>query len=102
MTQKQDAAEATIAPKVARRSQHQRILDHIAQYGSITPWAAIHAVSVHCTKLATRIGEIERKCGHEFQHSMQWTTDADGRRRPLGMKYTIHEGLTLDDFRKRV
>lgn len=24
MTQKQDAAEATIAPEVARRSQHQR------------------------------------------------------------------------------
>lgn len=99
MTTAQTTAEARIAPAVSKRTQRAAILAHIAEFGFITPWAAIHTTAVHCTKVSTRIGEIERRCGHRFTREMQYWTDAEGRRHPLGMRYSIPEGLTIDDFR---
>lgn len=100
MTETQRAAEAAYSPTPhKRKSQHQRILDHIAEYGNISKWAAIYSQKLHCSKLATRISEIEDRCGHEFIHTMEYEVDSEGRKHPIGMRYSIPEGLTIEDFK---
>lgn len=95
-TQAQQECTPTLVEKA---TQHKRILDTIARQGFITNWGAIHDVRLHCTKLSTRIGEIECKCGHRFVHERVYAQDAQGRNRLVGTKYTIPAGLTINDFR---
>ena len=100
MTSKQMAAQVEFTPTQAeRKTQHQRILDYIAQFGSITPMAAIHAFG--CTKLATRIGEIEGLCGYKFQRQPEKVYTRLGAKTRV-MRYSIPEGMTVNDFRTLV
>lgn len=99
MTSNQISSEAEFAPQpVTKASQHQKILDTIERQGFISKWGAIYDVQLHCSKLSTRIGEIEDRCGHKFQRERMY--QHDGKKKYfVGMKYSIPQGLTIKDFR---
>lgn len=44
-------------------TQHERIIEYMRLFGSITPMQAFQDIG--CTKLSTRIGELERE-GHRI------------------------------------
>ena len=95
MTEKQITAQAECAPQPSSRAtQHRAIIDTIRRQGFITSWGAIHDVRVHCTKLSTRIGELERKHGHSFVHEPMM----NGENRRTGTKYYLPKGMTMDQF----
>lgn len=95
MNDKQTTAQIQCAPEPrVKRSQQQRILDTIRKQGFITSWGAIHDQLLHCTKLSTRIGEIERKYGHEFVHESLRGSD----NRITGTKYYLPQGMTMEQF----
>lgn len=99
-TAEQRMAEAEFAPKrMEKQSQQKRILETIREQGFITKWGAIYDVRLHCSKLSTRIGEIEIKSGHRFDRERLYHTDSTGKRYFLGLKYTLPKGLTIDDFK---
>lgn len=90
-TERQRAAEATYKPTANKlKGQKLAILVYIYTHGSITPMDAIH--EIHCTKLATRIGEIERRCGVDFKHEME----DNGTSRY--MRYSFKEGYGVMDY----
>lgn len=93
----QQAAQADFLPN--KRTQQQRILDTIAEQGFITMLGAWEDRRCRITKLATRISEIEHKCGHRFQREAMYRKDSDGRKVRYNTKYTIPAGLTIKDFR---
>lgn len=98
MTDQIAAQEFAPAPE-DKFTQHKGILDTIATQGFITKWGAIYDVRLHCSKLSTRIGEIESRCGHRFGRIRMYRTDGNGRNHFIGMKYTIPAGLTIEDFK---
>ena len=58
-------------------TQHERILQYIDRYGSITPMDAFFDLGI--TKLATRIGEICRM-GHKIDKSVEFTHNRYGQK----------------------
>lgn len=95
----QQAAEVQYAPTTEeRKTQYERILQHIDTFGSITPWGAIH--SFGCTKLATRIGELERRSGHKFTRTPEVFLTRLGHKTRI-VKYSFAKGLTANDYRGR-
>lgn len=90
-TQKQRAAEADFKPTEKKLTgQKREILAYIDTYGSITPMDAI--VHINCTKLATRIGEIERRCGVEMVHQMERNETS------RYMRYSFAAGYGIIDY----
>ena len=98
MTEKQTQAQAEFAP-AEKRTQHKQILDTIEKQGFITKWGAIYDLHLHCSKLSTRIGEIERRAGKTFSRERMYQTDSTGRRYFTGLKYSLPKGATINDFR---
>ena len=90
-TLKQQEAERKFKPSEKKLTgQKAKIVNFIELWGSITPSQAWDYCK--CQKLSTRIGEIERRCGHEFNHDM--TEGADSR----FMTYSFAEGLKAEDY----
>lgn len=98
MTEQQIQAQAEFAP-ADKRTQHKMILDTIEKQGFITKWGAIYDVHLHCSKLATRIGEIESRCGNTFKREKMYRADSNGKQYFIGLKYTLPEGKTINDYR---
>ena len=87
----QRQAEVNFKPeKLYLTGQKRKIVEWIAKNGSITPMDAIHGFS--CTKLATRIGEIERRSGYLFDKEMERTEGA------CYMRYSFARGLSAEDY----
>ena len=82
-----------------KKTQHQLILDIIEEQGFITLWGAVYHVHLHCSKLSTRIGEIEKRSGKTFARERMYQTDSNGKRYFTGLKYSLPEGTTINDFR---
>lgn len=102
MTENQRIAEQEFAPCISTKyNQHQRILETIERQGFVTKWGAIYDTRLHCSKLSTRIGEIEERCGHTFQRERIYHTDGDGKRYFVGLKYSVPAGLTIEDFKSK-
>ena len=100
MTEFQSAAQSS-AP-TTKRTQQQRILDIIAEQGFITmlgAWELTPQQGGRLTKLATRISEIESRCGHRFVHEAMYRTDSEGHKQRYNTRYTIPAGLTIEDFK---
>ena len=92
-------AQADLLP--SKRTQQDRVLDTIAEQGFITMLGAWEDRSCHITKLATRISEIEHKCGKRFQREAMYRTNSEGRKVRYNTKYTVPAGLTIEDFRTK-
>ena len=58
-------------------TQHERILDYIDRFGSITPMDAFMDLGI--TKLATRIGEISR-AGHRIEKKVEFAENRFGQK----------------------
>lgn len=56
-------------------SQYKKISDYLDKHGSITPMDAF--VSLHITKLSTRVGEMNRM-GYKIVGSWETYTNEDG------------------------
>lgn len=98
-TEKQRQAQAEYTPQGGElKGQRDRIIEYIARFGSITPMGAIHAFG--CTKLSTRIGEIEKRCGHAFERTSDAVYSRTGRRTKV-RRYAFAEGLTAQDYKGR-
>lgn len=94
-TDNQKAAQAAFLPeRKILRGQKMEIVKFIEKFGSITPLQAINDSDIHSTKLATRIGEIERFCGVQFRHDME---KRDGKRY---MRYSFATGYLAADYMK--
>lgn len=92
-TEKQKAAQAAFLPeRKILQGQKLEIVRFIEKFGSITPLQAINDIDIHSTKLATRIGEIERFCGVEFKHEME---KKGGKRY---MRYSFATGHLAADY----
>lgn len=90
-TEKQRAAEAAFKPSTkALSGQKLEIVSYINSFGSITPMEAWNIL--HCTKLATRIGEIEKWCGVEFKH------EKESNGVTSYMRYSFAEGYGVLDY----
>lgn len=88
---KQRAAEIDFKPTENKlRGQKADILIYIYTHGSITPAEAWD--KLHCTKLATRIGEIERRCGVELKHEKESNGSSSY------MRYSFKEGYGVMDY----
>lgn len=98
MTTNQLNAEVEFSPTAqSKKTQHTRILETIREQGFISKWGAIYDVRLKCSKLATRIGEIERKSGLQFTRERMFAVE-NGRRYFQGMRYSVPEGHTIDEF----
>lgn len=96
---KQRQAQAEFTPQGGElKGQRDRIIEHIARFGFISPAAAWHAFG--CSKLSTRIGEIERRCGHEFERTSVACYSRTGRKTKV-RRYAFAEGLTAQDYKGR-
>jgi len=90
-TLKQQEAERKFKPSEKQlKGQKAKIVNFIELWGSITP--AQSWTYCNCSKLATRIGEIERRCGHEFKHEMREGIDS------RFMEYSFADGLKAEDY----
>lgn len=67
------------------KTQRQRILEYMQEFGSITPMEAIHELG--CTKLATRISELIDD-GHGIIKEVVWDKNRWGQRVHY-MKYRL-------------
>lgn len=86
-SEKQRAAEKEFRPTEKKlKGQKADILIYIYTHGSITPAEAWEIL--HCTKLATRIGEIERRSGYAFNREKVKAGDTSF------MRYSFPRGLT--------
>lgn len=99
MTNEQKAAQEFAPAPATKKTQQAKILDTIAKQGWISKWGAIYDVSLHCSKLSTRIGEIEERCGHRFDRERIYQADGNGGRYFVGMRYKLPKGLTIEDFK---
>lgn len=97
LTNFQAAAQADLLP--SKRTQQERILDTIAEQGFITMLGAWEDRRCRITKLATRISEIEHRCGHRFQREPMYRANSEGRKVRYNTKYTVPAGLTIEDFK---
>lgn len=98
-SEKQRAAEVNFKPTTKKLTgQKLEIVVYIYTHGSITPMGAIHAFG--CTKLSTRIGEIEKRCGHAFERTSDAVYSRTGRRTKV-RRYAFAEGLTAQDYKGR-
>ena len=87
----QRAAEVRFKPEqFYLTGQKRMIVDYIAEHGSITPMEAWD--ECRCTKLATRIGEIERRSGYVFDRKMERTEDV------CFMRYSFASGLSAISY----
>lgn len=92
-TEKQKAAQAAFLPeRKILQGQKLEIVRFIEKFGSITPLQAINDIDIHSTKLATRIGEIERFCGVEFKHQKESNGSSSY------MRYSFKEGYGVMDY----
>lgn len=90
-TERQRAAEATYKPTANKlKGQKMEILVYIYTHGSITPAEAWD--KLHITKLATRIGEIEKRCGVELKHERESNGSSSY------MRYSFKEGYGVMDY----
>ena len=97
-TDKQRQAQAEFVPQGGTlKGQRDRIIDYIVKFGSITPMGAIHAFG--CTKLSTRIGEIEKRSGCAFVRTSDEVYSRTGRKTKV-RRYAFAKGLTADDYRR--
>ena len=91
-TQSQRAAQAQFRPdSLYLKGQKKKIVDYIEAHGSISPMDAI--MTFGCTKLATRIGEIERRCGICFNREKAKSGDA------RFVRYSFVKGKSADAYR---
>ena len=60
-----------------KMNQHERILDYIDRFGSITPMEAFMDLGI--TKLSTRIGEICR-AGHRIERKVEFAENRYGQK----------------------
>ena len=67
-------------------TQHQRIINYASAHKSITPMEAF--LNLGITKLATRVGEIERKGLARFERSRMTTLNRYGED-AMYFKYTL-------------
>ena len=58
-------------------TQHERILEYLDRFGSITPMDAFMDLGI--TKLSTRIGEI-CKAGHQIDKKIEYTQNRYGQK----------------------
>lgn len=90
---RQQAAEINFKPADKKlKGQKYNILVYIDTNGSITPMDAISDKRIHSTKLSTRIGEIERKCGLAFKHERESNGDSSY------MRYSFADGHGVFDY----
>lgn len=90
-TKTQKAAQANFKPEqLYLTGQKRKIVEWIQENGSITPMEAWD--EIRCTKLATRIGEIERRSGYSFNREKVKTGDTSF------MRYSFPRGLTAIHF----
>lgn len=90
-SKKQRAAEIEFKPTSKELTgQKLEIVAYINSFGSITPMEAWKIL--HCTKLATRIGEIERRCGVEFKHDRETNGNSSY------MRYSFADGYGVMDY----
>ena len=98
-TDKQRQAQAEFTPQGGElKGQRDRIIEHIAEFGFISPAAAWHRFG--CSKLSTRIGEIEKRCGHAFVRTSVECFSRTGRKVRV-RNYTFQKGLTAADYKGR-
>lgn len=91
-TQSQKAAQAEFKPESLYLSgQKKKIVDYIEKHGSITPGEAWD--DFHCTKLSTRIGEIERRCGYVFNREKETTEQT------YYLRYSFAGNLGAESYR---
>lgn len=90
-SEKQRAAEVNFKPTTKKLTgQKLEIVVYIYTHGSITPMEAWG--ELNCTKLATRIGEIEKRCGVEFNHQKESNGSSSY------MRYSFKEGYGVMDY----
>jgi hypothetical protein len=65
-------------------TQHEEILEYLKTHETITPMIAFSELGI--TKLATRIGELER-LGHDF--GKEWITKKRGDKTIQYMSYSL-------------
>lgn len=68
-------------------SQHARIIEYMELFGSITPMQAF--TDIGCTKLSTRIGELERE-GYKIGRERVKATNRFGEKCSY-MRYWLEE-----------
>lgn len=87
----QKSAQANFKPEqLYLTGQKRKIVEWIRDNGGITPVDAWN--EIHCTKLATRIGEIERRSGYSFNREKVKSGDTSF------MRYSFPRGLTAIHF----
>ena len=98
-TEKQRQAQAEFTPQGgALKGQRDRIIEYIEKFGFISPAGAWHMFG--CSKLSTRIGEIEKRCGHEFVRLSVECFSRTGRKTRV-KNYKFQKGLTAQDYKGR-
>ena len=98
-TENQRQAQAEFTPRETElKGQRDRIIGHIERFDQITAMGAIAAFG--CTKLSTRIGEIEKRCGHTFVRTSEEYFTRTGRKTRI-RKYKFQKGLTAADYKGR-
>lgn len=91
-TQTQKAAQAEFKPDfLYLKGQKKRIVDFIEEHGSITQAQAWKYI--HCSKLSTRIGEIERRCGYVFNREKEATEET------FFLRYSFAGNLGAESYR---
>lgn len=98
-SERQRQAQAEFTPQGGvLKGQRDRIIEHIAQFGFISPAAAW--LRFGCSKLSTRIGEIEKRCGHTFVRTSVECISRTGRKTRV-RNYKFQKGLTEADYKGR-
>lgn len=96
MTQNQIAAQEEYTPSErARQTQCQRVLDYIDRFGGITSAGAMH--SFGCSRLASRISDIESRSGRRFKRTRERVITRLGQRATI-VRYSYEDGLTREDY----
>lgn len=96
LTQNQIEAQEVYTPSVARKqTQCQRVLDYIDRFGGITSMGALH--SFGCARLASRISDIEARCGRHFKRTREQVVTRLGQKANI-VRYSYEDGLTREDY----
>ena len=77
-----------------KETQHDRIINYLKAFGSITPMEAFMDLGI--TKLATRVSEM-RRLGFEFEQKMEESTNRYGEIVRY-MRYSLPSKKQLDLF----
>lgn len=96
LTQNQIEAQEVYAPtERTRQTQCQRVLDYIDRFGFITSMGALHGFG--CARLASRISDIESRCGRRFKRTRERVITRLGQKATI-VRYSYEDGTTREDY----